>query len=136
MANLSILLIKNVEVQLRLLGINRSEMARRMDMKPSLLSRYLTGKMIPTLTVLDRMAKALNISPAHLIADDKDFERHSKEDCLNVVAQTVTGRTDAASTPPEAHLTKTNFDKLVEELERRRDEEEKLLRKRAKTRKA
>lgn len=51
------------------LGISEAEAARRANMKPALLSRYSTGRSIPGLEVLDRLAKALNVPISELVSE-------------------------------------------------------------------
>ena len=51
-------------------GLRRADLARRLSMPPSNISRWETGKVSPTWSTLVRIAKALEISPEELAADE------------------------------------------------------------------
>lgn len=60
---------RQVKRRLIALHIDQRELARRIDMNESTVSRYLQGHREPTLRVISLMADALECSPAYLVTD-------------------------------------------------------------------
>lgn len=67
--------IENVERRCKDLGIeSHRELARRLKMAPTHLSRIMRKKSVPTLTMLARFAAALDTSAARLLMSARDYE--------------------------------------------------------------
>lgn len=90
MAKPSDILAKNVDGFLALRSWTRSDFARAMKMSPSQLSGYLLGKNSPTLLVLERMAKTLDVH-LHLLVKDPQVADHPIEECYRRIG-VVLGR--------------------------------------------
>lgn len=58
---------KNVDYYLTKKDITRSEFARKVDMSPSHISRYLNGNTEPGIGVVTRFAEALGLEPWELL---------------------------------------------------------------------
>lgn len=71
--------IKNLEMIMAERGVNASELARRLNMKPSAVTRWLSGKNVPSFVHLGPIAKALGVPVGRLFIDSdftlSDLER-------------------------------------------------------------
>ena len=63
--------VERVTEALDLLGINQAELARRMDVSRAMVNQYLNGSRAPGLDVIERFAKALEVDPLSLLAEEK-----------------------------------------------------------------
>jgi transcriptional regulator with XRE-family HTH domain len=69
MANVRILLAKNMKRFRKILGISQMDLAERIGCSPTLIGKIETMKRFPSADNLDRIAEALKIAPADLLAD-------------------------------------------------------------------
>jgi transcriptional regulator with XRE-family HTH domain len=74
MADVRILLAKNMKRFREILGISQSDLAERMECSPTLIGKIETMKRFPSADNLNRIAKALKISPSDLFADTDNSE--------------------------------------------------------------
>lgn len=54
------------------LGISQTELARRLDTRPSFICDFEKGRKLPTIVTLARLADALGVAPAALISPESD----------------------------------------------------------------
>ena len=54
-------------------GLSQADLAARVDppMQLQAIARYEAGKSCPTIDVLERLAKALGVTPCHLLPDGR-----------------------------------------------------------------
>jgi transcriptional regulator with XRE-family HTH domain len=91
---------RNVERLRQAQGLQIKELAEKAGMLPQQLSKYLKGRAVPGLEVVDRVAKALKTSPSSLLDDGAapcEPKPHTARDCIRVA--TYIGR--KLSTDPE-----------------------------------
>ncbi|MBT4761465.1 MAG: helix-turn-helix transcriptional regulator [Bdellovibrionaceae bacterium] len=53
-------------------GISQKSLAHKVDIVPQALNKYLKGRRVPGLEVIDKFAKALQVPPHELIKDSAD----------------------------------------------------------------
>lgn len=71
MSNLLKVFIKNVEICLTEKGWKKKDLAKKMGVKPSSITRYLGGENCPTLDKVEEIAIALGVDPATLLKSGK-----------------------------------------------------------------
>jgi transcriptional regulator with XRE-family HTH domain len=74
MADVRVLLAKNMKRFREILGISQSDLAENMGCSPTLIGKIETMKRFPSADNLNCLAKALKIAPADLFAEDDNSE--------------------------------------------------------------
>ena len=74
MANVRILLAKNMKRFREILGISQMDLAEKVGCSPTLIGKIETMKRFPSADNLDRIAEALDITPADLFMDADNSE--------------------------------------------------------------
>jgi transcriptional regulator with XRE-family HTH domain len=74
MANVRILLAKNMKHFREILGISQMELAEKIGCSPTLIGKIETMKRFPSADNFDRIAAAFKIAPADLLADSDNSE--------------------------------------------------------------
>jgi transcriptional regulator with XRE-family HTH domain len=69
MANVRELFGKNCKQRMATLGINQTDLAKKLEIAPSMVSSYVNGKIEPGLDLIERWAEKLECTPAELIAE-------------------------------------------------------------------
>lgn len=92
------LFVANVLTRAGELGLSQADLARKLEMAPTQLSRLLRGGSSPTLAMIERFARALSVSPSSLLCtpDELKARGHDIEECVRRVTAAALKRC-----PPE-----------------------------------
>jgi transcriptional regulator with XRE-family HTH domain len=74
MANVRILLAKNMKHFREILGISQMELAEKIGCSPTLIGKIETMKRFPSADNFDRIATAFKVAPADLLAESENSE--------------------------------------------------------------
>jgi transcriptional regulator with XRE-family HTH domain len=74
MADVRVLLAKNMKHFREILGISQMNLAEKVECSPTLIGKIETMKRFPSADNLNRIAKALKITPADLFLDTDNSE--------------------------------------------------------------
>lgn len=90
---------KNMRLYLKMNKLSQQELARRMDLDPSTISRYVTGKTFPSPEHLDKICKIFGVPVSTLygesgngrpvIREDQSFEKDSLLEAIVTIAATL-----------------------------------------------
>lgn len=71
---LNTLFCQHVKEILEAESISQAELARRMEVKPQMVSQYLRGEVCPGLDVVERFAIALGVHPSTLLSPNEIYQ--------------------------------------------------------------
>lgn len=82
--------IKNVQSLRKSMKLQVKDLAEKADMKPPQLHKYLSGKTVPTLPIVERIARALHTTPMVLLDTKRPpppgpvvLPPHTPEQCVS-----------------------------------------------------